>query len=129
MCVSSLFHCLPMASNNYKFRVSQFMKAALERSSLRRATVTALVVGTALNVINADLANPNIYKILLTYCVPFLVAAYSATSARLSFNPGAQAVAGAKLFCASCEDTEIAVEKNDIIPQCPRCKNGTHWKS
>ena len=117
-----------MPSNTYKFRISQFIKTALERSSLRRAAVTSLVVGTALNLINADLANPNIYKILLTYCVPFLVAAYSATSARLSFNPGTQAAAGANLFCASCENTEITVEKNDIIPQCPRCKNGTHWK-
>ncbi len=53
---------------------------------LRRSLIVALVVGTALNAINQG---PEIWqgqpvvvwKLAMTYCVPFLVASYGAWSA------------------------------------------------
>lgn len=61
-------------------------KKALTGQALRRSVVVALVVGTALNVINQGpemLAGkwPVIWKVALTYLVPFLVASYGSYGA------------------------------------------------
>lgn len=53
---------------------------------LRRSLMIALVVGTVLNAINqgpeiAAGASVVVWKLLLTYCVPFLVASFGAYSA------------------------------------------------
>ena len=54
--------------------------------ALRRSLLVALVVGTALNLINqgpemlSDAA-PVIWKLVLTYVVPFLVASYGSYAA------------------------------------------------
>lgn len=58
------------------------LKRALSGAYLRRALVTALVIGTILNVINqgdaiATGARLNLFKLALTYCVPFCVATYA----------------------------------------------------
>ena len=55
-------------------------------NSLRRSIVVALVVGTALNLINQGpeilLGKwPVVWKIVLTYIVPFLVASYGSYAA------------------------------------------------
>jgi hypothetical protein len=60
------------------------LKCTLQRLSLlRRSFVTALVVGTALTAINqgnviasGELPSNLLWKIPLTYCVPFLVATW-----------------------------------------------------
>lgn len=62
------------------------LKLTLTGSSLRRSIVVALVVGTALNLINQGpemLAGnwPVIWKLALTYVVPFLVASYGSYAA------------------------------------------------
>ena len=54
--------------------------------SLRRSLVVALVVGTALNLINQGpevLSGefPVLWKVALTYAVPFLVASYGSYAA------------------------------------------------
>lgn len=53
---------------------------------VRRSALVALVVGTALNAINQGpelvAGEPvNVWKLLLTYCVPFLVSSYGGYSA------------------------------------------------
>jgi hypothetical protein len=53
---------------------------------LRRSLLVALVVGTALNLINQGPemlsgAAPVIWKLVLTYVVPFLVASYGSYAA------------------------------------------------
>jgi ABC-type antimicrobial peptide transport system permease subunit len=55
-------------------------------ASLRRSLVVAVVVGTALNIINQGpemLAGewPVMWKLALTYVVPFLVASYGSYAA------------------------------------------------
>ena len=57
------------------------LRVAFSGLHLRRALVVAAVVGTALNLINQpDVllagAAPHWPKLLLTYCVPFLVVSY-----------------------------------------------------
>ena len=65
---------------------SQAARRTFSGSSLRRSLVVAVVVGTALNIINQGpevLAGewPVLWKIVLTYVVPFLVASYGSYAA------------------------------------------------
>lgn len=65
---------------------SETLRQTFSRPILWRSLMVALVVGTALNAINQG---PEIWrgepvvlwKLALTYCVPFLVASYGAYSA------------------------------------------------
>ncbi len=64
-----------------------FLKRASQRESLKRALRVAILVGIILNIIN----NPslfqlstdgiNIYRVLLTFMVPFCVSLYSSVLA------------------------------------------------
>ena len=61
-------------------------RQTLTGASLRRSIVVAVVVGTALNLINQGpemLSGkwPVIWKLALTYVVPFLVASYGSYAA------------------------------------------------
>ncbi len=61
-------------------------RRTLTGRALRRSLIVALVVGTALNLINQGpelLAGdwPVVWKLLLTYLVPFLVASYGSYAA------------------------------------------------
>ena len=54
----------------------------------RRSLYVALVVGTVLNLINQGdallgMASINWWKLVLTYCVPYVVCAYGAVSYQL----------------------------------------------
>ncbi|PQJ29181.1 hypothetical protein [Rubritalea profundi] len=106
---------------------SLFIKTALDRSSLLRGFYTSLIVGRLLNLINLDFDSPNILKALLTYCVPLVVSIYSATAARLRFDSGMRAAEDAQLKCSACSVTEIDLQENEIIPECPHCKDHTQW--
>lgn len=59
-----------------------------ERGIVRRSLILAAIVGTILNMINqgdALFAGATlvVWKIALTYCVPYCVATYGAVTARL----------------------------------------------
>ncbi|HVI04688.1 MAG TPA: nitrate/nitrite transporter NrtS [Sphingomicrobium sp.] len=61
-------------------------RRTLTGSSLRRSLIVAILVGTALNIINQGpemLSGkvPIIWKLALTYLVPFLVASYGSYAA------------------------------------------------
>ena len=62
------------------------LRASLSGRVLRRSLIVALVIGTLLNAINqgdviAAGAAPILWKIALTFLVPFMVATYGAYSA------------------------------------------------
>ncbi|HZU90504.1 MAG TPA: nitrate/nitrite transporter NrtS [Stellaceae bacterium] len=66
----------------------------------RRSLLTALVVGTILNLINQGDAlvtggHVVVPKLLLTYCVPFCVSTFGAVSLRLKLMRGKASLAGA----------------------------------
>jgi hypothetical protein len=61
-------------------------KRTLTGQALKRSAIVAVVVGTALNLINQGPAilsgsSPVIWKLALTYIVPFLVASYGSYAA------------------------------------------------
>ena len=64
----------------------QALRQCVDGPVLKRSLIVALVVGTVLSAINqGDVIlsgqSPVIWKIVLTYCVPFCVATYGAYSA------------------------------------------------
>jgi hypothetical protein len=66
--------------------VREAMQRTFERRAVRRSLTVALVVGTALNLINQGDAlatghAPVIWKLMLTYVVPFAVASYGSYAA------------------------------------------------
>jgi len=69
-------------------------RASLGPTQLRRSLAVAAIVGTLLNLINQSDAffgtgHIVVWRLLLTYCVPFLVASYGAYSAlRARPEPG-----------------------------------------
>ena len=60
--------------------MSPEIRAIFSRRLIRKNLVVALVVGTLLNLINQldflIAGEPNLAKLVLTYCVPFFVASY-----------------------------------------------------
>ena len=61
-------------------------KRTLTGQALKRSAIVAIVVGTALNLINQGPeilsgSSPVIWKLALTYIVPFLVASYRSYAA------------------------------------------------
>jgi len=55
-------------------------------ASVRRSATVAIIVGTALNAINQGPellrgVHPILWKLALTYCVPFVVASYGSYAA------------------------------------------------
>ena len=60
---------------------------ALEPGIQKRSWIVTIIIGSLLNIINQGdaLFNGNaivLWKVLLTYCVPYCVATYGAVSAR-----------------------------------------------
>jgi hypothetical protein len=69
------------------------LRRALTGTCLRRSLWVTLVVGTILNLINQwnfyfGTAPLDVWRMLLTYCVPFCVATYGAFSAFQSETVG-----------------------------------------
>lgn len=65
-----------------------FFQIATRRLVVRRAARISLVVGTVLAIINhgdnmmfGDLTLVSVFKILMTYCVPYMVSTYSSVLA------------------------------------------------
>lgn len=62
------------------------LKRTLTGAVLRRSLIVALIVGTALNLINQGTETlqgqwPVLWKLAMTYAVPFFVASYGSYSA------------------------------------------------
>jgi membrane protein CcdC involved in cytochrome C biogenesis len=65
---------------------TEALKQTFAFPTIRRSLVVALIVGTALNLINQGDAllgstQPVIWKLILTYVVPFAVASYGSYAA------------------------------------------------
>lgn len=111
-----------------------YCEIAISRPIVKRAIKVALVVGTALNLINQgdvfiNLAfeNLNLVKFFLTFLVPYSVTTYTATAMKIEFHIGTKAVVEANLKCKGCSK-EIRVAQGELIPECPKCGIKTQWK-
>lgn len=110
------------------------LKIASSKPLLIRALKIAFVVGIILNLINQGdlifafkLEELNIFKLLLTFTVPFCVSMYTAISMKLKFQVGEKAFDDAKLRCTSCNSC-IFIKKDQTIPFCEKCMDKTSWK-
>ncbi len=107
---------------------------ASSKELLLKAIKIALVVGILLNLINQgeeildlNMQEVNMYKLVLTFIVPFCVSMYTAVSMKLKFHVGQKAIEDIHLKCNHCKKT-IFVNKDHIIPFCTTCKTKTLWK-
>ena len=115
-------------------RFKLYCEIVVSRSVVHRALKVALIVGTALNLINQgevllslNFATLNLIKFFLTYAVPYSVTTYTAVSLKLEFQIGTKSTVDADLVCKGCGAT-IHVNKNELIPECPKCGVKTHWR-
>jgi hypothetical protein len=72
-----------------------YLQLALESNTVKRAFRTAIIVGIILNFINHYQAiialsfnNINLFMVLLTFMVPYLVSTFSSVAANNSLNKG-----------------------------------------
>ena len=87
------------ATSNETFKPPPLSAIVFDRNIMRRSAIVALIVGTILNLIAQgdfmfDGQPLNIWKIALTYCVPYCVATYGAVTARLETYRRQAAAAG-----------------------------------
>ena len=99
-----------------------------------RALKLAIFVGIILNVINQgeylihlDFESINLFKMGLTFFVPFCVSSYTAVLIKMKFHVGEKAVVSATLKCKVCRTTH-EIKQNEIIPFCHNCNEKTSWK-
>ena len=111
-----------------------YCEIAVSRPIVMRAIKVSLIVGATLNLINQgdtllafNFEQINFLKFFLTFLVPYSVTTYTATAMKVEFQIGTKAVIQADLQCKTC-GAEIHVEKNALIPECPKCGIHTHWK-
>ena len=111
-----------------------FCEIMLSSSVVKRALKVSLIVGSVLNLINQEdtlisleLANLNLTKFFLTYIVPYSVTTYTAVSLKLEFIIGSKASVDADIQCKGCGAT-IHIQKDELIPECPKCGIKTRWK-
>jgi len=76
------------------------IRIATRPDIVRRSLLVSAVVGTILNLINqhealSDIRSVNLFKLLLTYMVPYCVATYGAVSALMSLDSNGWGVFGA----------------------------------
>jgi hypothetical protein len=69
--------------------MSNWLSIAFEANVLKRSLIISVVVGTILMIINygdiilaGNLTTTHIFKIILTYLVPFLVSTYSSVESK-----------------------------------------------
>jgi len=71
---------------------SSALQKTFAGAAVRRSATVAIVVGTTLNAINQGPellrgVHPVLWKVALTYCVPFIVASYGSYAAFRSAEP------------------------------------------
>ncbi len=105
----------------------------LDKNTIKRALIVALIVGIILNLIS----NPDIFlsdfshivflKVLLTFIVPFLVSLYSSVITRSKIKVGAISQLNVLTYCKSCKKNEKHFRIGEKITECPMCKSKTNW--
>ena len=70
---------------------ARWLNLVFARGVMRRSAIVAVIVGSVLNLINQgdalfQGAPLTVWKLLLTYCVPYCVATYGAVTARMEFE-------------------------------------------
>ena len=132
-----LFNLTETVNSEEEFQTNQFrlfIFVATQRSSLLGGLKVAIIVGAVVNLINQgdhllglQFVQVSWPKLLVTFCIPFLVSIYNGTTTRLRFDPGVRAFVNARLACRTCKH-EMDVNRDEIIPDCSHCGLGSQWK-
>ncbi|MFZ2890564.1 nitrate/nitrite transporter NrtS [Sulfuricurvum sp.] len=100
-----------------------------------KALKIALVVGTILNLINQgdaliawEIEKVSWGKLLLTYCVPFLVSTYTAVSIGFEFKIGDVSPVTSQVRCKRCKTSMLTITKGELISECAHCGLKTKWQ-
>ena len=111
------------------------IKTLCDTHTINQSIKIAIVVGTILNIINQGdfifnmmFDNINYFKLGLTYLVPFCVSTYTAITIKMKLKIGDKAIMSTNLTCKRCKSS-LHVEKNSIIPECPKCGLKGLWKA
>ena len=108
--------------------------APFERHMVVRAIKVALVVGTALTIVNLgrelasgatslDLA----LRVAFTYSVPFIVSLYSMRGTAEELRPGARSRRSGTYVCRGCPGAAVSVAPGERLPPCPQCGPNARW--
>jgi hypothetical protein len=102
-----------------------------------RAAKVALVVGTALTLVNQgpELAGGPIgpqlgLRVVFTYSVPFVVSLYSMLGTTEELRPGARSRRGGTYLCRGCTGpvrAVVTVAPGERLPPCPQCGPNARW--
>src|SRR6056297_1657243 len=92
-----------------------YLQLAIERKTFTRSVRVALLVGIILNLINTpqlffDFSGNdiNVFRVLLTFLVPFFVSTYSSVLSNSNLKPGSNSPGDALLQCKSCRKTDFS---------------------
>lgn len=121
--------------SSFKKRFSIACDIVADGAVFSKALKIALVVGTILNLINQgdaliawEMEKISFGKLLLTYCVPFLVSTYTAVSIGFEFKIGDVSPVTSQVRCKRCKTSMLTITKGELIPECPHCGLKTRWK-
>lgn len=116
-------------------RTNHIIDISFQLETLKTSVKVALVVGIILNLINqGDLIigmnfnEINMTKFLVTFLVPFGVSTYSTVKAKLEFRIGDTTAIHAEIECMNCELEKVTLQKEEQIPNCPKCQHRTNWQ-
>lgn len=108
---------------------------ATSKPTIITAVKVGLLVGLMLNLINqgeavfsGQLEKLDIFKLVLTFAVPYLVSTYSVTRAKLDFAVGDTAAASTRVQCHNCGNSRQQLKKGQRIPVCKNCIEKTDWQ-
>lgn len=114
--------------------VKRFISESFNPMVYKRALKVALIVGIILNLINqwesifSGFHNFHFAQFFLTFLVPYLVSTYSSVLSKFNFISGEVASFDAEITCKHCNESNVQVQKGNLVPYCPQCTEKTRWK-
>lgn len=107
-----------------------------EKRTLMQAIRVAIFVGIILNLINQgdnllllNFSDINLFKLVLTFFVPYFVSTYSSVLTKINLKPGQTALISGKFSCRVCNDCEKEIKAGQAIPECDNCGEDAKWKA
>ncbi|MBK7625597.1 MAG: nitrate/nitrite transporter NrtS [Bacteroidales bacterium] len=112
-----------------------YLQIALENNTVKRAFRTAIIVGLILNFINHSQAfitlsfdDVNLFMVLLTFMVPYLVSTFSSVAANSNLVTGKISNIDGLLQCKNCKMVDFKAKIGEEIEECSSCKKKTSWR-
>ena len=102
--------------------MTTYFSLLIQKSTIWTSIKTSIFVGTIVNIINQgdvllllNFEQISLYKLFLTYSIPYMVSGHIAVKTKLSFHIGEMAAIDTSLTCKNCNKTKISVTKGDSL--------------